>query len=257
MSGCADVSAHRFFLAAPLPLPDADGIVTLPLAGEDLRHAVSVARIRPGETIVVVEPAMRAVSARVADATRNGVTVTDLGELPYVRLPDVTLMFGVPKGSKADLVVEKATELGASRLVPALTARTAHDAGDKASGRCERWRRIARAAAAQSQRVSVPFVEEPMSFPDIVADVPRFDAFLVAWEEAAASGIGPALAGSAPDARVAVLVGPEGGLTAQEVAALTEAGAVSVSMGATILRAETAAVVAVALASAALGGMGA
>jgi 16S rRNA (uracil1498-N3)-methyltransferase len=203
-----------------------------------------------------VSPDAVAFEVEVVTADREGVTALVNATLPTRRLPAITLLLGLPKGGKADLVVEKATEIGVTRIVPVITSRTVARSDDTAAGRVERWRRIAAAAAAQSQRTSIPIVEAPIDFHAASAMVGDFDRFLVAWEESDGPGIGLALKDAPADASVAVLVGPEGGLTAEEVADLIHAGAVAVSLGATILRAETAAVVAVALASAALGGMG-
>jgi 16S rRNA (uracil1498-N3)-methyltransferase len=251
------MSTHRFFLAGSLP----DGAfagdpVTLPLSASDLHHAVKVARIRAGERIVVVDPTAIAFDVEVAAADREGVTGLVVAALPARPLPVVTLLLGMPKGGKADLVVEKATEIGVTRILPVVTARSVVRPEETAPKRVERWRRIAAAAAAQSQRTSIPVVEAPVGFEAALVAVASFDRCLVAWEESADPGIGGALAGAAANDSVAVLVGPEGGLTAEEVARLRDAGALTVSLGATILRAETAAIVAVALVSAALGGMG-
>ncbi len=246
------MAAHRFFLAGPLR-----GDV-LPLTPGDLHHATRVARIAAGERIVVVEPSGRALDVRVTEAGRAELRAQVVSELPVEALPDVTVFFGMTKGAKAEFVVEKCTEVGVARLVPFLSERAvARPDDDRARGRADRLERIARAAAAQSQRAFVPAVEPAAAWSDVLARVGDSDRFLVAWEEdRAAPGATAALRGCSPAARVAVLVGPEGGLMGSEVDRLLERGAVTVSLGATILRAETAAVVLAALASAALGGLG-
>ncbi len=119
----------------------------------------------------------------------------------------------------------------------------------KREKRTERWRRVAAAAAKQSQRVEVPRVFEPQSFDRFAASVHDFDLVLVAWEEACDLTVRDALRAAAvpADARVAIVVGSEGGLAGAEVGRLREAGAQVVTLGPTILRAETAGVVAPAL----------
>jgi 16S rRNA (uracil1498-N3)-methyltransferase len=157
-------------------------------------------------------------------------------------------------------VVRQVTELGVSRVVPFAAERSVVklDAA-RAAARADRWRRIAAEAAQQSQRVDVPEIHDlvpAMRLADVLAD----SVVLVCWEDAPdAEGIGDALARIAPEPErdVAVVVGPEGGLTANEVALLASAGAVTVSLGSTVLRTETAGVVAVALAMYARGGLGA
>ncbi len=246
------MAAHRFFLTGPFQ----GGV--LPLTAEDLHHAVKVARIAPGEVVAAVEPDGRALLVEVTSASPGALEGAVTQELPRDDLPDVSVFFGLPKGSKAELIVEKCTEIGVGRLVPFAAERAVVRLDeDRASRKAQRLDRVARAAAAQAQRSSVPAVESPASFAEVVAAVSSYDRFLVAWEDSdAAPGIAGALEGCDPSARVAVLVGPEGGLTPAEVTQLQQTGARVVSLGATILRAETAAVVAAALASAALGGMG-
>ena len=255
------MSRHRFFLTAPLShtAPGAD--VLAPLSAEDLHHAVRVLRLRIAEEIDVVEPAGAAWRVRVTATEQDGgLRVEVLEACEVAAEPDVTLVFGVLKGSKNEDVIEGAVEVGVSAIVPVLTARciVRLDAGKRAD-RGDRWRRVVRAAAKQSKRSLVPALSDPVELAEVSALLGAFDLVLVAWEEAAGSGLSQRLrdAGLPPHARVAVVVGPEGGLAAQEVAALEKLGAVTCSLGATILRAETAGVVASALVVHELGGLGA
>ncbi len=176
--------------------------------------------------------------------------------------PKVTLVFGVSKGSKNDDIVEDAVEVGVADMVPVLTARSIvkFDA-EKRIERGERWRRVALAAAKQSKRGSVPHVSDPAPLTDTLVLLADYDAVLVAWEEAPVTGAGvrDALAAAGPlreGARVAIVAGPEGGLAPEEIAALERIGGVVVTLGTTILRSDTAAVVFSALVVHELGGLG-
>jgi 16S rRNA (uracil1498-N3)-methyltransferase len=241
------MAAHRFFLTGALRGE------LLPLTDADLHHAVAVARLKRGEQVVAVEPDGRAFVVQVTGAERSGLRGIVERELPAERLPDVTVFFGMPKGGKAELIVEKCTEIGVSRLVPVLTDRAiARPDEARSERRVERLRRVARSSAAQAQRSSVPLVEGAIGFEAVVGHVSAFDRFLVAWEDEKGRAIAEALSTATMGSRVAVLVGPEGGLAPAEVRALAEAGAVTVSLGPTILRAETATMVATALVAAAL-----
>jgi 16S rRNA (uracil1498-N3)-methyltransferase len=241
------MATHRFFLTGTL-----QGEL-LPLTDADLHHAVAVARLKRGEQVVAVEPGGRAFVVQVTGAERSGLRGLVERELPAERLPDVTVFFGMPKGGKAELIVEKCTEIGVALLVPVLTDRAVARPDDaRSERRAERLRRVARSSAAQAQRASVPRVEPTISFEAVVGRVPGFDRFLVAWEDERGTDLAEALADATMDSRVAVLVGPEGGLAPAEVRALTEAGATTVSLGPTILRAATATMVAAALVSSAL-----
>lgn len=231
----------------------------LPLSAADVHHASAVLRVRAGEELDIAGPDDRVWRVRVLCAGADGVNAVRLGEVTAVREPRVTLVFGVAKGSKNDDIVEGAVEIGVAQVWPVLTARSvvkldAH----KRLERGERLRRVAMAAAKQSKRACVPHVADPSDLSVVLPLLAGFDLVLVAWEEAAGPGLGAAVAAAAlsQDARVAVVVGPEGGLTAHEVATLTHAGAVACTLGATILRAETAGVVATALVVHELGGLG-
>ena len=248
------MSLHRFF--SEEPLPESDGV--LPLAEADIHHLRDVLRLAPGDEIVVVA----AGAARVVRLTQVGEAVRGvvLAEVPAPALPRVTLVQALVKGEKMDTVIRQTTELGVTRVVPFDAERSVVrlDAA-KADSRAARWRRVAAEAAKQSQRTDIPEVTTPVP----AAEVPGIltaDVVLVCWEEeGAALGIGDALsaAGAGAGTSVAVIVGPEGGLTPGEVSHFRSEGARVVSLGPTVLRTETAGVVATALALYELGGLGA
>lgn len=259
------MSRHRFFLEGDLPVAGDDEAVLLPLSAGDLHHAVAVLRVRTGEELDVVEPGGRVWRVAVVAATADALTARVAVELvdPHAAVaPKVTLVFGVSKGSKNDAIVEKAVEVGIAEVLPVLTARSIVKLdAQKRIERGERWRRVALSAAKQSKRASVPDVRDPVTLSDTLALLAAYDLVLVAWEEAAAQGLGIRAAIAAagllpPSARVAIVVGPEGGLADEEVAAFERAGAATVTLGATVLRVETAAVVAAALVMHELGGLG-
>jgi 16S rRNA (uracil1498-N3)-methyltransferase len=163
----------------------------------------------------------------------------------------IHLAFALAKGEKVDLVVQKATELGMARFVPWEAARSiVRLEPERAEERAKRWRRIAEEAARQCGRADVPEVRAPASLAQLVAELPPgFLPIVFHWE------------GSAPIARlppavgVVAIVGPEGGLTDAELGTLARAGAVKSSLGPRTLRAETAAIAAVALLQARYGDM--
>jgi len=253
------VSSRRFFLDSEVP--DGPRPVRAPLSAADLHHATAVLRLAPGDEVILVEPGGRARRAVVA-ATHPDALMVETGEVLAEAPPrHVTLFQGVAKGPKLDLVVEKATELNVEAVVPLFTQRSVVRLDDdKRSARAERWRRIARAAAKQTQRSTVPRISDPVRFEDLAGLLGAFDVVLVVWEGAAATGpgIGEALdeAGAGPASSVALIVGPEGGLAPEEVHALETAGARAVTLGDTVLRSETAGIVAAAICVYELGGLG-
>lgn len=256
------MSRHRFFLTQPFPGASAGAGGVAPLSAEDAHHAVRVLRVAPAEEIDLVEPSGVAWRARVVAASAEPAAelrVELVERLDCAPEPDVTLVFGVLKGGKNEDVIEGAVEVGVSAILPVLTARSIVklDAAKRAE-RGGRWRRVAVAAAKQSKRSRVPVVADPVTLRDTHATLAGFDLVLVAWEDAAGPGVAQRMRAArlGPDARVAVVVGPEGGLAAEEVAALEALGALACTLGHTILRAETAAVVGAALAVHELGGLG-
>jgi 16S rRNA (uracil1498-N3)-methyltransferase len=170
---------------------------------------------------------------------------------------DVRLLVALAKGEKMDLVVQKTTELGVAAILPFEAERSVVrlDA-ERGEERARRWRRIAEEAARQCGRADVPEVAVPATLARALAAVPRSHALhlLLAPGAGAARPAGPAVA-AAPLGH-AIVVGPEGGLSPGEVAACLAAGARVTSLGPRTLRAETAAIVAVALAQARHGDLG-
>ncbi|MBI5232351.1 MAG: 16S rRNA (uracil(1498)-N(3))-methyltransferase [Coriobacteriales bacterium] len=226
----------------------------MPLTPEDLRHAADSLRLRPGEEIVGVDPRGNAAVYVLTSVHREGVEARWEADVERPWEPDVTLVLGIAKGAKFDDAVEGAIEVGVRAVWPVMLTRDIVKLeARKREARAERWRRVALAAAKQSQRAFVPEVAEPATLRDLLPMLAGLDVVLVAWEEALshpeAPTVGGALraAGASADSSVAVVVGSEGGLTGAEVASLREIGAIAVTLGPTILRTETAGVVAPAL----------
>lgn len=232
----------------------------LSLEGDAHRYLTRVLRLPAGARVDLFDGRGTEVAATIAAVDARRVTL-QLGErttaAPRATAP-VTLLQGLPRAERMELVVQKATELGAARVVPVRAARSA--AGQQ--GRPERWEKIAREAARQSGRADWPAIAPVMTLEEAVAGLAPGGLRIVPWEEApGARPLGGILAvatapGTPPPPTVTLLIGPEGGLTEEEVALATAAGFVIATMGPRILRTETAAIVAIALAQAALGGLG-
>ncbi len=171
------------------------------------------------------------------------VTVESVALVPRA-VPAVTVVQALPKGERGELAVEVLTEVGVDRIVPWAASRSvAVWKGERAAKSLERWRSTAREAAKQSRRSWFPEVTALATLPVAVSLVADADVVLVLHEEAAE----PLSALDVTAARsIAVVVGPEGGLTADEVAAFTAAGAHAVRLGPEVLRTSTAGLAAVA-----------
>lgn len=214
---------------------------------EESRHLARVLRLRPGDTVIVADGAGRDYTVRV-ETTGELATGTVLGVAARgVESPlRLTLVQSVPKGDKMETIVRAATELGVARVVPVLTERTIVSLEPaRWRERARRWQRVAKEAAKQCGRALVPAVEVPRPLADVLAADEPADVRLCLWEAAAPEGERGGLAASLPpalppNARVHLLVGPEGGLARREVEAARDRGWTVVGAGPRILRTETA-----------------
>ncbi len=213
--------------------------------GDEAHHAVAVRRLRAGEPLALTDGAGTTLTG-VVHATgkrRLTVEVADVVRVPEPE-PQVTVVQALPKGDRGELAVEVLTEVGVATVVPWAAARSvAVWRGERAEKSLARWRATAREAAKQSRRAWFPRIEPMVTTAEVCALVGRADLALVLHEEATAALASlPVAAGGS----VVVVVGPEGGLTDEEVAAFTDAGAHAVRLGDEVLRTSTAGVVAVA-----------
>lgn len=254
------MSLHRFFLSESLPSDASAQPVLLPLSAADVHHCATVLRLRPDARIIVVGPDRSSFVVSITQLGAESVSGIVTETLPALFAPRVTLVQGLAKGDKLDLVVEKVTEIGVEAVIPVSFARSVVKLDAlRAQKRGERLRRVAASAAKQSQRSFVPTINDPVApsaLPELLA---AFDVVLVAWEEDRdAPGIGACLtaAGATSESRIAVVVGPEGGLTEAEIDSLCARGALRVSLGSTVLRTETAGILSAALCVYECGGLG-
>lgn len=229
-------SVRRFY-AAPGSLQSP----AITFAPREAHHIAHVLRLRAGTRIVVFDGAQE-VDAELVEVSGTVVRARALGPVRRVARPvAITLLQGLPRGAKMDLIVRMATEVGVAAVRPVLTARSLPTA---TTARLERWRRIAREAARQCGRGDVPAIEAPARLADALAALGPVDLLVVPWERATRP-LGAAA--GRPFVTAGVVVGPEGGLTDDDVAAVAAAGGVAVSLGPLVLRAETAGVVTVAM----------
>ncbi|PYO17891.1 MAG: 16S rRNA (uracil(1498)-N(3))-methyltransferase [Candidatus Rokuibacteriota bacterium] len=217
-----------------------DGRVTFDAV--ETRHLARVLRLGPGDTVVASDGAGHDYTVRL-DAVRpraTGVVVgmaDAAGESPLA----ITLVQGLSKGDKLETIVRAATELGVARIVPALTARTVVRLAERESvGRLARWQRVAREAAKQCGRRIVPDVAPPRPLETCLDEARDAGLALCLWE-GETSPLSAVLADTTHPRRVAILIGPEGGLEPREVDAARARGWRVVGLGQRILRTETAA----------------
>ena len=215
--------------------------------GPEGRHAATVLRLRVGEPVVLVDGAGRRGAGTVAavlakDAVEVAVPAVD--DEP-ASAPRLVVVQALPKGDRGETAIETMTEVGVDEVVPWAAARCVtrwrEGRGDKA---LDRWRTTAQAAGKQSRRSRFPVVADLASTHDVVDRLRSAAAGVLLHEEAVVP-----LADLVPPAEgsVVVVVGPEGGLSPEELAAFTEAGATAYRLGPTVLRTSTAGTAALAV----------
>lgn len=244
----------------------------------DIRHLTRVLRLREGDKITVSDSSgfeyecelLGPDEAREAAACESAgkyekqgrgkalyLKILDKQALSMEPESDISLFQAVPKADKMDSVVRRCTELGIKRIVPVFSSRVVVE--DKGGGRfakkLDRWRRIASEASKQCGRSIVPEVSEPMDFKALLAELSRgaeegknglYELAVLAYENEEKTTLkdvlraDPSLACGAEAARIALIIGPEGGFSEAEAEALLSAGAKAASLGRTILRTENA-----------------
>ena len=232
---------HRFFA-------ERAGEDTARLFPEEARHALTVLRLEAGAAVQVI------LDGALYEATLlpgKEETLARLGQAlpspePSVR---VTLFQGLPKADKMDWIVQKCTEAGVHAVVPVLMERSvSRPSGKDGAKKAERWRRIAAEAAKQSGRAWVPPVSEPAAPGKVKSLIPPDSLFLIPWEEENALPLRRAVAQAGQQRDICLLIGPEGGISGDEIAYFRSLGGVPVTMGPRIFRTETAALAACVLA---------
>ncbi len=229
-------------------VPSLDGVVAgavVLVEGDEAHHAVAVRRLRVGEHLVLADGRGLTATGTVAATAKRELSVTIDAVHRHERpSPELIVVQALAKGDRGELAVEVLTEVGVSRVVPWSAARSVTTwKGERASRSLARWRSTAREAAKQSRRAWHPEVDALSATADLVALVGGADLAVVLHEQAARPLAGLDVP-SGPGSTVVVVVGPEGGITDEELAALSDAGAHPVRLGSEVLRTSTAGVVA-------------
>ena len=220
------------------------------LAAEDAKHAAQVMRVQPGEEFYAIDEGGCRFRAAFVEVGKGGCSAELLEALPDNEAPvRITLYQGLPKADKLEMIVQKLTELGAVKIVPVRMERCVVKLDEKdGKKRQERLSKIAREAAKQCKRGCAPEVDQPRTWKQLKDEMQKHDLLLVPWEDAAGFGLKAAHALKPGAKDIGIVVGPEGGMSATEVAAIEEVGAKQITLGPRILRTETAAVAACAMA---------
>ena len=211
--------------------------------GDDFHHLTRVRRIKPGDTVSLRREDGALLSAMIKEIGVASITAEILasgdtaGET--IRL---TICAGLLKGKLFDTAIRKFTEIGAARIIPVISERTVSDISGKEKNKLERWRRVAEEASKQSMRSSVPVIEDPASFKEVISGV-RSPVKIIAHVRDSGENLREYISCVEKNPDVAVLIGPEGGFSDREVESAKSHGWASLKFGNTCLRAETAALI--------------
>jgi 16S rRNA (uracil1498-N3)-methyltransferase len=212
---------------------------------DNLRYLKTVLRLKPGDGIIVFDGFGHEFEARIDGFGASGVHVSLGTPIPQAdKKISTTLAQAIPKAGKMDLIVKTAAELGTDVIIPFTAARSvSRIEGEKASAKVARWQKIVQEAARCSRSPRLAVIEPVLSFDDMLARATPGSRKLIFWEEEDQRNIKDILNDGQFNGAVNyfIVVGPEGGLSRDEVARAGESGFISVSLGNRILKVETAA----------------
>lgn len=226
--------------------------------GEEAHHIIDVMRLKPSDEVVAFDGSGREYAGIISKTGSRSVTIRIVRTLEARPSTSarITLVQAVPKKSRMDYIVEKATELGVFRIAPVMTARTIPDWDEaKRSLSEKRWRKIAVEASKQCGRADIPSVSGIMDIPGFLQEDNRFDLAMIATLDGGEGGVETvkrALEGfSGKD--IAIAIGPEGDFTPEEVEMCRKSGFRAVTLGRRVLKSDTAGLAALAMMEYALG----
>jgi 16S rRNA (uracil1498-N3)-methyltransferase len=211
--------------------------------GSDVNYLKNAMRLKPGDEITVIDGKNREFSSKIISLEKSSVNAKLIAEkLPAIGSKiKVAIAQGLPKNPKMDLIIQKATELGASKIIPVMTERSIMKiAEEKAGVKVSRWQRIAKEAAEQSGRSNMPTIDGITDFDAILRSRNEYDKCIMLWELEKEMTLKKFLQKNSAIKKLLVLIGPEGGFSRREAEHAKEKGFITVSIGSRILRTETA-----------------
>ena len=229
----------KFFISRD-NIDETDGLAFID--GDDARHIARSLRMAVGDEIDVSDGEGASYSCRLTRIRDERCEAEIVEKIDSKREPTipVTLFMAYPKSDKLETVIQKATELGAAAIIPFESSRCIKKPSkDKAKEKRDRLARIAKEAAKQCGRDRIPYIGDAISFAECLDRAKESELALFCYEDESRANLKTALSGKRPES-ISVVVGSEGGFSPEEASLAKEAGLVSVSLGARILRCETA-----------------
>lgn len=219
------------------------------ITGEDVKHISNVLRMQKGEQILIgSKETLETYLTEIEQIEKEKVVAKIIEKLDTQTESNVEidLYQGLPKADKMELIIQKTTEIGISKVIPVDMVRCIVKLDEKdAKKKIERWQKVAEGAAKQSKRSKIPEIKNKIKIKDLENIISQYDAFIVAYEEENEITLKQELKKLREQEKykIGILVGPEGGITKEEIEKLTSYNAKVVTLGKRILRTETAPIV--------------
>lgn len=229
---------------------------TVPITGDDAHHIIDVLRLKTGDWIVLADGRGKRFRAGIAELGKKSLSVRIDEELPPLPITNITLAQAVIKHDRIETIIQKAVELGVTKIIPFTSERTISKFSKNAV-KIERWNKIAIEAAKQCGMAVKPAVENIISFEELILSVTDFDHKLMFFEGEEKSTLGEYFNNRGTEALghrgTLITIGPEGGFTPEEIKLARKNDFTTLKLGPQILRVETAATTAIALVQSCLG----
>lgn len=219
------------------------------IIGEDVKHISSVLRMQKGEQILIgSKETLETYLTEIEQIEKEKVVakIIEKHDTQTESNVEIDLYQGLPKADKMELIIQKTTEIGISKVIPVDMVRCIVKLDEKdAKKKIERWQKVAEGAAKQSKRSKIPEIKNKIKIKDLENIISQYDAFIVAYEEENEITLKQELKKLREQEKykIGILVGPEGGITKEEIEKLTSYNAKVVTLGKRILRTETAPIV--------------
>jgi 16S rRNA (uracil1498-N3)-methyltransferase len=216
----------------------------------DVSHIRNVLRLGVGDGIDISDNKEWEYETEIISIEEDSIKTKIIDKQKFSREPStrITLVQSLPKQKKMDEIIQKSIELGVSEIVPVFTSRSIIDQNTPMKNKLERWQRIASETVKQCRRGLIPNVNEVLKLDDFIKTIDEYDLVLLPYEEEMTVTIKDCLRSlSSKPKNIAIIIGPEGGFDSDEADILIDNNAVSVSLGRTILRTETAGPAAIAM----------
>ncbi|MCU1285668.1 MAG: hypothetical protein JWO13_2018 [Acidobacteriales bacterium] len=215
------------------------------LTGQNALHLARVLRARVGQQFDIAhDHAIRIGTVMTIDEDRVELELGAEVPIASADVSEITLLLAVFKFDRFEWAIEKATELGVTRILPVISRRTDAHLASAAAKRLERWRKIAHEASQQSRRTAEPEIADAVKLKAALAEIPESNTRIVLSETEKSITLAQVVSQDVP---ITLAIGPEGGWTDDELKLFAESGWTSASLGSTILRAETAAIASIAI----------